>query len=86
MLRRSGLHSIQPYGIKPLARFDRKAGLQWEGREALPAHWYVNIGGVRMKLAATDFGHVGLFPETRAIGIGSEIPLRKLKNERPLNS
>ena len=49
------------------ARFDRQAGMQWEGREALPTHWYVNIGGVRMKLAVTDFGHVGLFPETRAM-------------------
>lgn len=66
------------------ARFDRKAGLQWEGREALPAHWYVNIGGVRMKLAATDFGHVGLFPETRAIWHWIRDTLTEAKERAPI--
>ena len=47
------------------ARFDRVGGLNWHGRERLPESWNVAIGGVRMKLSATDFGHVGVFPETR---------------------
>ena len=49
------------------ARFDRRAGMQWEERAALPTSWEVEVAGVRMKLSATDFGHVGLFPETLAM-------------------
>ena len=66
------------------ARFDRQAGLQWEGRDALPAHWYVNIGGIRMKLAATDFGHVGLFPETRAMWHWIRDTLTEAKERAPV--
>ena len=49
------------------ARFDRIGGLNWEGRGKLPEFWNVEIAGVVMKLAATDFGHIGVFPETRAL-------------------
>lgn len=49
------------------ARFDRAGGLHWQGREQLSEAWTVDIGGVRMKLSATDFGHLGVFPETRAL-------------------
>ena len=66
------------------ARFDRQAGLQWEGRDALPANWYVNIGGVRMKLAATDFGHVGLFPETQALWHWIRDTLTEAKERAPI--
>jgi 23S rRNA (cytosine1962-C5)-methyltransferase len=49
------------------AYFTRKQGLQWRGREQLPDAWQVTINGVRMKLSTTDFGHLGVFPETRAM-------------------
>lgn len=49
------------------ARFDRNDGLNWKGRERLADPWIVEIAGVRMKLSATDFGHLGVFPETRAL-------------------
>ena len=49
------------------ATFDRDNGLNWNGRSRLPASWSVPINGIRMKLAATDFGHLGVFPETRAL-------------------
>ncbi|MGI6497059.1 MAG: class I SAM-dependent methyltransferase [Kiritimatiellia bacterium] len=49
------------------ASFDRENGLNWRGRPALPDPWIVPINGIRMKLAATDFGHIGVFPETRAL-------------------
>lgn len=49
------------------ARFDRVDGLNWEGRDRLPSAWNVAVGGVTMKLSATDFGHLGVFPETRAL-------------------
>ncbi len=49
------------------ARFDRSGGHNWQGRDQLPNAWNVEIGGVVMKLSATDFGHLGVFPETRAL-------------------
>lgn len=50
---------------KATARFDRSGGHNWDGRGQLPRAWNVEIGGVVMKLSATDFGHLGVFPETR---------------------
>jgi 23S rRNA (cytosine1962-C5)-methyltransferase len=47
------------------ATFDREGGLNWHGREALPQSWVAEINGIRMKLSTTDFGHLGVFPETR---------------------
>lgn len=49
------------------AFFTRKGGLEWRGRDRLPASWEATINGVRMKLSTTDFGHLGVFPETRVI-------------------
>ncbi|MDF7801334.1 class I SAM-dependent methyltransferase [Pontiellaceae bacterium B1224] len=49
------------------ARFDRVGGLNWEGRGKVSKPWNVEIAGVTMKLSATDFGHIGVFPETRAL-------------------
>jgi len=49
------------------ARFNRSGGLNWQGRGQLSKAWNVEIGGVLMKLSATDFGHLGVFPETRAL-------------------
>ena len=50
-----------------MARFDRVGGHNWEGREKLPKVWNVEVNGVVMKLSATDFGHIGIFPETRTL-------------------
>jgi len=49
------------------ARFDRIGGHNWEGRSNLSNAWNVEINGVVMKLSATDFGHIGVFPETREL-------------------
>ncbi|AMD92301.1 class I SAM-dependent methyltransferase [Desulfomicrobium orale] len=46
------------------ASFDRKDGLNWHGRERLPGAWEISVRGVRMRLSTTDFGHLGIFPET----------------------
>ena len=46
------------------ATFDRKGGLTWQGREKLPESWTVELRGIRFKLSTTDFGHLGVFPET----------------------
>ena len=57
------------------ARFDREGGLNWHRREKLPDQWVVTINGIRLRLSSTDFGHLGVFPETRAMWdwIGSTI-------------
>jgi len=47
------------------ATFDRVDGLNWKGREKLPESWVVTINDIKMRLSTTDFGHLGVFPETR---------------------
>lgn len=49
------------------AFFTRKQGLEWRGRDQLPDSWIAEVNGVRMKLSTTDFGHLGVFPETRSM-------------------
>lgn len=44
---------------KAHAHFNRDKG--WSG--SLPNEWRVEVHGVKMKLAPTDFGHLGTFPE-----------------------
>ena len=69
------------------AFFTRKQGLEWRGREQLPDVWHAKVNGITMKLSTTDFGHLGVFPETRAMWdwitetLSKEAPRRK----EPLN-
>jgi len=69
------------------ACFDRNDGLNWRGRGSLSKAWTVELGGVVMKLSATDFGHLGVFPETRALWqwIRSTITEHSEKKERQLS-
>lgn len=65
------------------ASFSRKDGLQWKGREKLPEVWHAHVNGIKMKLSTTDFGHLGVFPETRDMWdwitktLAGEAPKRK---------
>lgn len=69
------------------ALFTRKQGLEWRGRDQLPDSWVASVNGIKMKLSTTDFGHLGVFPETRSMWdwitetLKSESPKRK----EPLN-
>ncbi len=45
------------------ALFTREPSNKWESKKNLPKSWVVEWKGVRFKVAPTDFGHVGLFPE-----------------------
>jgi 23S rRNA (cytosine1962-C5)-methyltransferase len=69
------------------ARFDRNDGLNWRGRDNLSDAWTVELGGVAMKLSATDFGHLGVFPETRELWkwIRSTLAEQSEKKGRPLS-
>lgn len=48
------------------AEFDRLDGNRWRGRGNLPEEWMIETAGVKFRLAGTDFGHLGIFPEQRA--------------------
>lgn len=76
-----------PLWAKAVATFDRTNGLNWRGRERLPPSWVVSINGIRMKLSSTDFGHVGVFPETRALWDWIASTLREAAKQagRPLS-
>jgi len=45
------------------ATFARDKQDRWVERSGLPEGWIVEIGAVRFKIAPTDFGHLGVFPE-----------------------
>ena len=69
------------------AFFTRKQGLEWRGRDQLPNSWIAEVNGVKMKLSTTDFGHLGVFPETRAMWDWIRDALAKETKQRsePLN-
>ena len=48
---------------EPDATFSREEGTKWTFQKKLPASWEIQIEGVKMKIAPTDFGHLGVFPE-----------------------
>jgi len=45
------------------AHFSRDGGNSWNYKTRLPDHWICDVEGVRFKIAPTDFGHLGVFPE-----------------------
>ena len=47
------------------AKFTRRDGYQWQMRTPLPESWEVRFDELRLQLKATDFGHLGVFPEQR---------------------
>ena len=69
------------------AFFTRKQGLEWRGRDQLPDSWIAEVNQVRMKLSTTDFGHLGIFPETRAMWdwIRSDIRQHSGQRNEPLH-
>ncbi len=45
------------------AHFSRDGGNTWKLNQKLPKEWTAEIQGIRFKIAPTDFGHLGVFPE-----------------------
>ncbi|HMP88881.1 MAG TPA: class I SAM-dependent methyltransferase [Kiritimatiellia bacterium] len=70
-----------------VASFDRNKGLNWKGRDGVPDSWVVPINGIAMKLSTTDFGHLGVFPETRALWdwVTETLHRAKARADRNLN-
>ena len=69
------------------AFFTRKQGLEWRVRDKLPDSWIAEVVDVKMKLSTTDFGHLGVFPETRAMWAWIRETLKKetAQRRKPLN-
>jgi len=49
------------------ASFDRETGWVAMGEAELPASWVVTVNGIALRLSPTPAGHLGVFPETRAL-------------------
>lgn len=45
--------------------FTREEDAKWHGKYTLPNSWEIEVSDVRFKIAPTDFGHLGIFPEQR---------------------
>jgi 23S rRNA (cytosine1962-C5)-methyltransferase len=49
------------------AQFSRETKNGWSYKRKLPKEWICEIDGIRLKVAPTDFGHLGVFPEHFAL-------------------
>lgn len=47
------------------ARFTRDPDNQWMKDPLLPSEWTIEVAGIHFKIAPTDFGHLGIFPEQK---------------------
>ncbi len=49
--------------VKVDAVFSREKENKWKMMNKLPPSWIIELQGVKFKIAPTDFGHLGVFPE-----------------------
>lgn len=61
------------------AVFTRESGNKWSFRKKLPDHWSMQLEGLTFKLAPTDFGHLGIFPEHALLWKWMEERIKKAK-------
>ena len=68
------------------AQFTRKDGLKWRGRHKIPESWTIWVNNIRMKLSTTNFGHLGVFPETRKLwdSIREQITKQQPHRDEPI--
>ncbi len=45
------------------AFFTRENGNRWTASKEMPTSWQIELEGILLKIAPTDFGHLGVFPE-----------------------
>lgn len=57
----------------------------WSYLRKLPAEWVVEIEGIKCKIAPTDFGHLGVFPEHSGLWPLMQEDLRRRQNPSVLN-
>lgn len=66
------------------ALFTRETENRWQKKHSLPEFWNITISNIRFKIALTDFGHLGIFPEQRGFWkwISNTIKNAKLKRDQ----
>lgn len=47
------------------ATFSREQENRWTQKTLLPSSWQIEVSGLIFKISATDFGHLGIFPEQK---------------------
>lgn len=47
--------------------FSRENSNKWTYRTPLPSSWNIQIDSLKFKISLTEFGHLGIFPEQRAL-------------------
>jgi len=62
------------------ATFSRETKNGWSYQRALPKEWTCEIGEILFKIAPTDFGHLGVFPEHAALWQDLSLGLKKETN------
>ena len=67
------------------ATFTREKAYRWIVHTKLPDEWTIELEKIRFKLKATDFGHLGIFPEQAMQWAWISTLLAKRKNARVLN-
>lgn len=48
------------------ALFEREEGRGWKKKAKIPEAWSIEVEGIIFRIAPTDFGHLGIFPEQQA--------------------
>lgn len=67
------------------ASFSREGGNKWKMRKKIPESWVVEIDGIFFKIAPTDFGHLGVFPEHSLFWQWMDPLIKKRKDPNILN-
>lgn len=67
------------------AHFSRDGGSSWTYQAELPQSWTTTIQGVQFKIAPTDFGHMGVFPEHSLLWKPMQNLISKRSNAHILN-
>ncbi len=63
------------------ALFTRDEGNRWILRKKLPPFWTAEVEGIRFKIAPTDFGHLGVFPEHSTLWKPMQAAIRQTRQQ-----
>ena len=63
------------------ALFTRDKGNRWLFTNKVPSSWIVEKEGLRFKIAPTDFGHLGIFPEHHQIWSWIQKQIKKTSSQ-----
>lgn len=64
------------------ALFTREENKKWEKIDGLPEEWTISVSDIQFKLSATDFGHLGIFPEQKHFWKWAQEVIKQKKQEK----